>query len=205
MATRSVNGLLTSVDSLFTTQQERDEANLKKIYDIPISEIDDFPEHPYQVNDDEDMDRLVESIKERGIITPATVRKKDDGRYELISGHRRKRACELAGLESLRCDIVDLTRDEAIVLMVESNYQRSNILPSEKAFAYKMRLDAMNRQGKRNDLTSDPVGTKLRSNQEFAIESGDSKEETQSIISVMIRDLLWEELPDSYDDAAVST
>ena len=160
MATRSVNGLLTSVDSLFTTQQERDEANLKKIYDIPISEIDDFPEHPYQVNDDEDMDRLVESIKERGIITPATVRKKDDGRYELISGHRRKRACELAGLESLRCDIVDLTRDEAIVLMVESNYQRSNILPSEKAFAYKMRLDAMNRQGKRNDLTSDPVGTK---------------------------------------------
>lgn len=174
MATRSVNGLLTSVDSLFTTQQERDEANLKKIYDIPISEIDDFPEHPYQVNDDEDMDRLVESIKERGIITPATVRKKDDGRYELISGHRRKRACELAGLESLRCDIVDLTRDEAIVLMVESNYQRSNILPSEKAFAYKMRLDAMNRQGKRNDLTSDPLGTKLRSNQEFAIESGDS-------------------------------
>ena len=148
MATRSVNGLLTSVDSLFTTQQERDEANLKKIYDIPISEIDDFPEHPYQVNDDEDMDRLVESIKERGIITPATVRKKDDGRYELISGHRRKRACELAGLESLRCDIVELTRDEAIVLMVESNYQRSNILPSEKAFAYKMRLDAMNRQGK---------------------------------------------------------
>ena len=161
MATRSVNGLLTSVDSLFTTQQERDEANLKKIYDIPISEIDNCPEHPYQVNDDEDMDRLVESIKERGIITPATVRKKDDGRYELISGHRRKRACELAGLETLRCDVVDLTRDEAIVLMVESNYQRSNILPSEKAFAYKMRLDAMNRQGKRTDLTSRPVGDKL--------------------------------------------
>lgn len=173
MATRSVNGLLTSVDSLFTTQQERDEANLKKIYDIPICEIDDFPEHPYQVNDDEDMDRLVESIKERGIITPATVRKKDDGRYELISGHRRKRACELAGLESLRCDIVDLTRDEAIVLMVESNYQRSNILPSEKAFAYKMRLDAMNRQGKRTDLTSRPVGDKL-SVEEISEESGDS-------------------------------
>lgn len=173
MATRSVNGLLTSVDSLFTTQQERDEANLKKIYDIPISEIDDFPEHPYQVNDDEDMDRLVESIKERGIITPATVRKKDDGRYELISGHRRKRACELAGIETLRCDVVDLTRDEAIVLMVESNYQRSNILPSEKAFAYKMRLDAMNRQGKRTDLTSRPVGDKL-SVEEISEESGDS-------------------------------
>ena len=173
MATRSVNGLLTSVDSLFTTQQDRDEANLKKIYDIPISEIDDFPEHPYQVNDDEDMDRLVESIKERGIITPATVRKKDDGRYELISGHRRKRACELAGIETLRCDVVDLTRDEAIVLMVESNYQRSNILPSEKAFAYKMRLDAMNRQGKRTDLTSRPVGDKL-SVEEISEESGDS-------------------------------
>lgn len=173
MATRSVNGLLTSVDSLFTTQQERDEANLKKIYDIPISEIDDFPEHPYQVNDDEDMDRLVESIKERGIITPATVRKKDDGRYELISGHRRKRACEIAGIESLRCDVVDLTRDEAIVLMVESNYQRSNILPSEKAFAYKMRIEAMSRQGKRTDLTSRPLGEKL-SVEEISDDSGDS-------------------------------
>ena len=173
MATRSVNGLLTSVDSLFTTQQERDEVSLKKIYDIPISEIDDFPEHPYQVNDDEDMDRLVESIKERGIITPATVRKKDDGRYELISGHRRKRACELAGIESLRCDVVDLTRDEAIVLMVESNYQRSNILPSEKAFAYKMRIEAMSRQGKRTDLTSRPLGEKL-SVEEISEDSGDS-------------------------------
>lgn len=181
MATRSVNGLLTSVDSLFTTQQERDEANLKKIYDIPISEIDDFPEHPYQVNDDEDMDRLVESIKERGIITPATVRKKDDGRYELISGHRRKRACELAGIESLRCDVVDLTRDEAIVLMVESNYQRSNILPSEKAFAYKMRLDAMNRQGKRENSTSVPLGQKL-SRETLSEESGDSQTQIQRYI-----------------------
>ncbi len=153
MATRSVNGLLTSVDSLFTTQQERDEAKLKRIYDIPISEIDDFPNHPYRVTDDEDMDRLVESIKERGIITPATVRQKEDGRYELISGHRRKRACEKAGIETLPCDVVEMSKDEAIVLMVESNYQRTNILPSEKAFAYKMRLDAMKRQGKRTDLT----------------------------------------------------
>ncbi len=181
MATRSVNGLLTSVDSLFTTQQERDEVNLKKIYDIPISEIDDFPEHPYRVNDDEDMDRLVESIKERGIITPATVRKKDDGRYELISGHRRKRACELAGIETLRCDVVDLTRDEAIVLMVESNYQRSNILPSEKAYAYKMRLDAMNRQGKRDTSTSVPVGQKL-SREALSAESGDSQTQIQRYI-----------------------
>ena len=123
MATRSVNGLLTSVDSLFTTQQERDEAKLKKIYDIPISEIDDFPNHPYRVTDDEDMDRLVESIKERGIITPATVRQKEDGRYELISGHRRKRACEKAGIETLPCDVVEMSKDEAIVLMVESNYK----------------------------------------------------------------------------------
>ena len=174
MATRSVNGLLTSVDSLFTTQQERDEVNLKKIYDIPISEIDDFPDHPYQVKDDEDMDWLVESVKERGVITPATVRKKEDGRYEMVSGHRRKRACELAGLETLRCEVIDLTRDEAVILMVESNLQRSHILPSEKGFAYKMRLDAMNRQGKRSDLTSYPVGTKLRSNEEFSAESGDS-------------------------------
>lgn len=181
MATRSVNGLLTSVDSLFTTQQERDEEKLKKIYDIPISEIDDFPEHPYKVNDDEDMDRLVESIKERGIITPATVRQKEDGRYELISGHRRKRACELAGIETLRCDVVDLTKDESIVLMVESNYQRSNILPSEKAFAYKMRLDAMNRQGKREPETSVPVGQKL-SREVLASESGDSQTQIQRYI-----------------------
>ena len=173
MATRSVNGLLTSVDSLFTTQQERDEAKLKRIYDIPISEIDDFPNHPYRVTDDEDMDRLVESIKERGIITPATVRQKEDGRYELISGHRRKRACEKAGIETLPCDVVEMSKDEAIVLMVESNYQRTNILPSEKAFAYKMRLDAMKRQGKRTDLTSCPVGEKL-SVEEISEDSGDS-------------------------------
>ena len=133
--------------------QKRLAAPRKKIYDIPLSEIDDFPDHPYKVNDDEDMDRLVESIKERGIITPATVRQKEDGRYELISGHRRKRACEIAEMETLRCEVVEMTKDEATILMVESNYQRSNILPSEKAFAYKMRLDAMKRQGKRNDLT----------------------------------------------------
>ncbi|MBO5021707.1 MAG: ParB/RepB/Spo0J family partition protein [Clostridia bacterium] len=181
MATRSVNGLLTSVDSLFTTQQERDEAKLKRIYDIPISEIDDFPNHPYRVTDDEDMDRLVESIKERGIITPATVRQKEDGRYELISGHRRKRACEKAGIETLPCDVVEMSKDEAIVLMVESNYQRTNILPSEKAFAYKMRLDAMNRQGKRTDLTSAPLGQKF-SREELSEQTGDSHSQIQRYI-----------------------
>lgn len=139
-----------SLDDLFSTQEERDEAKLQKIRDIPLTEIDDFPDHPFQVREDEDMFQLVESIKERGVITPATVRQKEDGRYELVSGHRRKKACELAGFETLRCEVVELTRDEATILMVESNFQRSQILPSEKAFAYKMRLEAMNRQGQRN-------------------------------------------------------
>ena len=141
-----------TLDELFSTQEERDDAKLSKIRDIPLELIDDFPDHPFKVRDDEDMIQLVESVKERGVITPATVRQKEDGRYELISGHRRKRACELAGFENLRCEVVDLDRDAATVLMVESNYQRSQILPSEKAFAYKMRLEAMNRQGQRSDL-----------------------------------------------------
>ena len=147
-----------TLDELFSTQEERDDAKLSKIRDIPLELIDDFPDHPFKVRDDEDMIQLVESVKERGIITPATVRQKEDGRYELISGHRRKRACELAGFEALRCEVVDLDRDAATVLMVESNYQRSQILPSEKAFAYKMRLEAMKRQaGRPSKDTSVPV------------------------------------------------
>ena len=153
-----------SLDELFSSQAERDEAKLAKIQDIPLELIDDFPEHPFKVRDDEDMMQLVESITERGVITPATVRPKEDGRYELVSGHRRKRACELAGFETLRCEVVELTRDEATILMVESNFQRSQILPSEKAFAYKMRLEAIDRQGKRRDLTSTPGEWKFRSN-----------------------------------------
>ena len=137
------------LDDLFSTQEERDEAKLQKIRDIPLTEIDGFPDHPFQVREDEDMFQLVESIKERGVITPATVRQKEDGRYELVSGHRRKKACELAGFETLRCEVVELTKDEATILMVESNFQRSQILPSEKAFAYKMRLEAMKRQAGR--------------------------------------------------------
>lgn len=163
MTGRKSDFTLTSLDDLFKTQEVRDEEKLQKIRDIPLSQIDDFPDHPFKVKDDEDMMQLIESVKERGIITPATVRQKEDGRYELISGHRRKRASELAGLNTLRCEVVNLTRDEAIILMVESNYQRSQILPSEKAFAYKMRLDAMKRQGQRTDLTSDPLGQKLDS------------------------------------------
>lgn len=175
MAKRNTDFSLTSIDDLFSSQEQRDDAKLSKIRDIPLSEIDDFPEHPYKVRDDEDMLQLVESIKERGVITPATVRQKEDGRYEMISGHRRKRVSELAGFDTLRCEVVELTRDQAIVLMVESNFQRSQILPSEKAFAYQMRLEAMKRQGERTDLTLSPVGTKLNSGSELAENTGESR------------------------------
>ena len=185
MAGRKSDFTLTKLDDLFTTQAQRDEAKLAKIRDIPLELIDDFPDHPFKVRDDEDMLQLVESIKERGVITAATVRQKEDGRYELVSGHRRKRACELAGFDTLRCEVVDLNRDEATILMVESNYQRSQILPSEKAFAYKMRLDAMKRQGERTDLTSDPLGPKLtgmRSNNVLSEETGDSASQIKRYI-----------------------
>ena len=153
---------LSGYESLFMTDQERQEASLPKVYDLPLAEIDPFPEHPFKVRMDEDMDQLTQSVKERGVITPITVRQKEDGRYEIVSGHRRVKACELAGLETVRAEIKELTRDEAIILMVESNLQRSVILPSEKAYSYKMRLDAMNRQGQRTDLTSTPVAGKSR-------------------------------------------
>lgn len=155
-------GLKSAYDELFMDDKGREENRLPKIYDIPLSEIDEFPDHPYQVRMDEDMTQLVESVKERGIITPVILRKKEDGRYEMVSGHRRMKACELAGLETVKADVQNLTRDEAIVLMVESNLQRSSILPSEKAKAYKMRLEAMKRQGQRTDLTSSPVDKKLQ-------------------------------------------
>lgn len=181
MAGRKSDFTLAKLDDLFTTQAQRDEEQLSKIRDIPLELIDDFPDHPFKVRDDEDMMQLVESVKERGVITPATVRQKEDGRYELVSGHRRKRACELAGFETLRSEIVDLNRDEATILMVESNFQRSEILPSEKAFAYKMRLEAMKRQGFRSDLTSDPVGQKF-SVEKIADNSNDSKTQIQRYI-----------------------
>jgi len=173
---------LTAYDDLFQTDESRAEAALSKIRDIPISEIDEFPDHPFKVLMDEDMEQLVESIKRNGVMTPATVRLKEDGRYELISGHRRKKACELAGLETLKCEVKDLTRDEAIIIMVESNLQRSVILPSEKAFAYKMRLEAMKRQGERTDLTSAPLVQKLTSREKIAEKSGDSHEQVRRFI-----------------------
>mgnify|MGYP000815298119 CR=1 FL=1 len=185
MAGRKSDFTLPTLDDLFSTQELRDDAKLSKIRDIPLELIDDFPDHPFKVRDDEDMIQLVESVKERGVITPATVRQKEDGRYELISGHRRKRACELAGFEALRCEVVDLDRDAATVLMVESNYQRSQILPSEKAFAYKMRLEAMNRQGQRSDLTCAPVGHKLdgaKSRDILGDEVGESREQIRRYI-----------------------
>lgn len=176
MAGRKSDFTLTKLDDLFTTQAQRDEEQLSKIRDIPLELIDDFPNHPFKVRDDEDMMQLVESVKERGVITPATVRQKEDGRYELVSGHRRKRACELAGFETLRSEIVDLNRDEATILMVESNFQRSEILPSEKAFAYKMRLEAMKRQaGRPRKENVSPVGTNLRTDEQIAQETGDSR------------------------------
>ena len=175
-----------TLDELFSSQEERDEAKLSKIRDIPLEEIDDFPDHPFQVREDEDMFQLVESIKERGVITPATVRQKEDGRYELISGHRRKRACELAGFETLRCEVVDLDRDEATILMVESNFQRSQILPSEKAYAYKMRLDAMKRQAgrpsKNNSATLLQNFGGKTTREIIAAESGESHEQVRKYI-----------------------
>ena len=153
---------LRGFDELFMDDKGRAENRLPKIYDIPLSEIDNFPDHPFKVKLDEDMQQLVQSIKDRGIITPITLRKKDDGRYEIVSGHRRKKACEIAGLETVKAEIKELDKDEAIILMVESNLQRSTILPSEKAFSYKMRLEAMKRQGQRTDLTCGSKGHKLK-------------------------------------------
>lgn len=186
MARPKINLNLTGYDELFMNDRERKENKLPKIFEIPLTEIDDFPNHPFKVRLDEDMDQLVESVKSRGVITPVTLRQKENGRYEIVSGHRRKKACELAGLETVPAEIKELTKDEAIILMVESNFQRSTILPSEKAFAYKMRLEAMNRQGKRTDLdTSRPVGAKLRENrsdEKLALETGDSARQIQRYI-----------------------
>ena len=174
---------LTGYDELFMNDAERKENKLPRIYDVPISEIDDFPDHPFKVKIDEDMDQLVQSIKERGIITPVTLRPKEDGRYEIVSGHRRKKACELAGLDTVKAEVREMTRDEAIILMVESNLQRSTILPSEKAFSYKMRLEAMKRQqGERTDLTSVPVGQRLSTREIIDESSPDSNTQIQRYI-----------------------
>ena len=188
---RKIEFNLPKLDDIFTSQMERDDRSLKRIYNIPLDKIDPYPDHPFKVRDDEDMMNLVESVKVNGVLTPAIVRRKEDGRYELVAGHRRKRACELAGISTLRAEIWDMTRDEAIIYMVESNFQRSTILPSEKAYAYKMRLEAMKRQGKRNDLTSGPLGQKS-SRDELATSVEDSSRQIQRYIRLteLVPDIL---------------
>ena len=200
---KSVEMRLPSLDELFSSQEERDDAKLKRIYEIPLEEIDPFPDHPFKVQDDEDMMNLAESIRTNGILTPATVRKKEDGRYELLSGHRRLRACQIAGIPTLRCEIVEMNLDEATIFMVDANFQRSKILPSEKAFAYKMKLDAMNRQGQRLDLTCAPMGHKLgeKSRDALASEVGDSKSQIQRYIRLTE---LIPELLDMVDEGEIA-
>ena len=186
---------LTGYAELFMDDAGRAEAKLPRIHEIPLDQIDDFPDHPFKVKLDEDMDQLVQSIMDRGVITPITLRPKEDGRYEIVAGHRRRKACEIAGLPTVKAEIRDLTRDEAIILMVESNLQRSTILPSEKAFSYKMRLEALNRQGKRNDLTCSPVGNKsygVKTASLVGQETGDSKSQVFRYIRLtyLVTDLL---------------
>ena len=200
---KELNFKITPLDELFITQEERDAVKLPSIYDIPLSEIDDFPDHPFKVRNDEDMSNLIESIREYGVISPAMVRKKEDGRYEMISGHRRKRACELLGMETVRCEIVDVNRDEATVLMVDSNSQRSVISPCDKGKAYRMRLEAMNRQGKRSDLISVPVGQKLKS-VNSRDELADSVKESSRQIARFIRlTYLISDLQQFVDDGSI--
>lgn len=198
---RNAEMRLPSLDDLFSNQQERDEARLKKIYEIPLDEIDSFPDHPFKVKDDEDMMNLTESVKANGVLTPATVRRKEDGRYELLSGHRRMRASQLAGLNTLRCEVVEMGRDEATVFMVESNFQRTTILPSEKAFAYKMRLDAMKRMPGRPSRNADPVEPNLRSNIELSNEVNESVSQIKRYIRLTE---LIPELLDMVDEGSMA-
>ena len=183
---------MTGYDELFMTDAERRESKLPRIHDIPLNLIDDFPDHPFQVRMDEDMQQLVESITERGILTPITLREKEDGRYEIVSGHRRKKACEIAGLSTVRAEIRNMSRDEAVIFMVESNFQRSQILPSEKAFSYKMRLEAIKRQGQRSNTTSRPVVGKSESADYLGEAAGDSGRQVQRYIrlTVLIPEIL---------------
>ena len=201
---RDIEMKLPSLDDLFSSQEERDDAKLKRIYEIPLEEIDPFPDHPFKVRDDEDMMNLVESVKANGVLTPATVRKKEDGRYELLSGHRRFRACQLAGIGALRCEVVEMNRDEATIFMVESNFQRTTILPSEKAFAYKMRLDAMKRlPGRPSKENVRPVGANfgVRSDKLLSNEVEDSARQIQRYIRLTE---LLPEILDMVDEGIVA-
>ena len=185
MAVKSAAGLLTSVDNMFTTQEERDNAQRSYVIDLPAAEISDFPDHPFKVRMDESMMELADSVKQHGILVPSLVRPMPDGSYQMVSGHRRKRAAELAELPTVPCIVRELTDDEAIIIMVDSNLQREQVLPSEKAFAYKMKLDAMKRQGQRTDLTFGPLGQKsvaVNSRNDLAAEAPDSARQIQRYI-----------------------
>ena len=204
MATKSAAGLLTPLDDLFTTQAERDEAKREYLMDIPIGEISDFPGHPFKVRDDEEMQELADSVKAHGVLVPALVRPLDDGSYQMVAGHRRKAASERTGRDTLSCIVRDLTDDEAIIVMVDSNLQREKILPSEKAFAYKMKLEAMKRQGQRTDLTSDPVGGKFTGKESAEIigkEAGDSQTQVRRYIRLTY---LIPELLDKVDEGKIA-
>lgn len=182
MAKSNASEMLTSLDNLFTTQEQRDEAKRDSVQDIPISQISDFPEHPFKVKQDEAMLEMAESVRQYGVLVPGLVRQLEDGSYQMVSGHRRKLASELAGRDTIPCIVRDLTDDEAIIVMVDSNLQREKVLPSEKAFAYKMKLEAMRRQGKRTDLTLSPLETKLRTSELIAQGTGDSRAQVDRYI-----------------------
>lgn len=177
MAKNSAASLLTSVDSLFTTQEERDIASQPRVQEIPVDKIDDFPNHPFKVRMDDNMIEMAESVKQHGILVPAIVRPKENGHYEMVAGHRRKLACTLIAKLQLPCIVRELTDEEATIIMVDSNLQREQLLPSEKAFAYKMKLDAMKRQGQRNDLTLSPMATKFDAAAKLGQQSGESRDQ----------------------------
>lgn len=206
MAKSNASEMLTSLDSLFTTQEQRDEAKRDSVQDIPISQISDFPEHPFKVKQDEAMLEMAESVRQYGVLVPGLVRQLEDGSYQMVSGHRRKLASELAGRDTIPCIVRDLTDDEAVIIMVDSNLQRERVLPSEKAFAYKMKLDAMRRQGQRTDLTSTPVVEKLKGKDAFSSAivgktSGDSYEQVRRFIRLTN---LIPEILDMVDDGRIA-
>lgn len=201
MAKSNASGLLTSLDSLFTTQEQRDEAKRDSVQDIPISQISDFPEHPFKVKQDEAMLEMAESVRQYGVLVPGLVRQLEDGSYQMVSGHRRKLASELAGRDTIPCIVRDLTDDEAVIIMVDSNLQRERVLPSEKAFACKMKLDAMRRQGQRTDLTSRPMVEKLESVEKMGRDTGESGRQIQRYIRLTN---LIPEILDMVDDGRIA-
>lgn len=201
MAKSNASEMLTSLDSLFTTQEQRDEAKRDSVQDIPISQISDFPEHPFKVKQDEAMLEMAESVRQYGVLVPGLVRQLEDGSYQMVSGHRRKLASELAGRDTIPCIVRDLTDDEAVIIMVDSNLQRERVLPSEKAFAYKMKLDAMRRQGQRTDLTFRPMVEKLESVEKMGRDTGESGRQIQRYIRLTN---LIPEILDMVDDGRIA-